>query len=93
MKMSDVFDLPIEFAGISFDDQSGRHVAGLDYHTDIALVHAANCHDELVEALEDLIDDISIDHHISLKNMIGGSTRESLSRCHRILNKAKGLDK
>jgi hypothetical protein len=57
------------------------------------MVHATNNHDELVEALEGLIQDIDIKHNVSLKNMVGASTRAALENAIAILNKAKGLDK
>lgn len=45
---------------------------------------------DMFEALEELILDISINHSISLKNMIGGSTREALNKAFRAIAKAKG---
>lgn len=45
---------------------------------------------DMLEALDELILDISINHGISLKNMIGGSTREALNKAFRAIKKAKG---
>jgi hypothetical protein len=55
-----------------------------------AVAHAINSHDKLVEALEGLINDIDINHHIRLENMIGGSTREALAVAQEALKQAKG---
>jgi len=93
MKMSDVFDLPLEYAGQCYQDQSGECVGGTNYEKETAMVHATNYHDELVEALEAVLINIKIKHGISLDKMVGASTRTVLENAQAILNKAKGLDK
>jgi len=48
---------------------------------------------DMLEALELLMDDLSLNHHINLNNMIGGSTREVLSKAIAAIDKAKGESK
>lgn len=55
MKMSDVFKLPIEYQGVQFGDQNGNYVGCDSYDQAKATAHAINCHDELVEALDSII--------------------------------------
>lgn len=44
----------------------------------------------LAEALEGLMNDISINHAIHNGNMIGGSTREALNQANEAIKQAKG---
>jgi len=88
MKMSDVFDLPLEYAGQCYQDQSGECVGGTNYEKETAMVHATNNHDELVEALEGMIEankckEIASPHWVASRQ----------AKAIAILNKAKGLDK
>lgn len=55
--------------------------------------HANKAALDMLEALEGLILDISINHSISLANMVGGSTREALNEAFRAIAKAKGENK
>lgn len=62
MKMSDVFSLPLEYAGLMYLDQKNRVYGTGDFGMDSAAAHAINQHDaltqlnkELVEALERVI--------------------------------------
>jgi len=56
MKMSEVFKLPLEYAGACYQDQQGYCFGGNDIRKDSAAVHAINCHDDMLEALEYCLD-------------------------------------
>lgn len=49
----------------------------------------ADVNKELVEAMTELLMDIGDRHGISLNNLVGASTRYSLSKCVEVLNKSK----
>ena len=71
--------------------RNGGHIIastiGKDEVANANLIAAAP---DMLEAFEELILDISINHSISLKNMIGGSTREALNKALEAIAKAKG---
>lgn len=101
MKMSEVFNLPVtpgdmnngnndtfigdrDFWLADFRNENTLEEAKINAH---AAAHAINCHDELVEALEVLIKDISFKHALHLDNNIGASTRRALMKAKEILAK------
>ena len=60
MKMSEVFNLPIEYQGSHFGEQDGSPVGDTsNYDKDSAAAHAINCHDEPVEALRRIVNESS----------------------------------
>lgn len=56
MKMSDVFDLPLEYAGMCYQDQSGNCFGGNDYERESEVVKVINNHDALVELNKGLVE-------------------------------------
>lgn len=86
MKMSGVFDLPLNSDFDTVSDRNRRDLATFDTcKEDDAAVHAINNHDKLVEALDSLIFICSI----NLDNHIDRATSLALIEAKEALKQAK----
>ena len=85
---------------IGYYDHKGRPivVADINQYKDVVsnpleIAYKMAAAPDMLEVLELLMDDLSLNHHINLNNMIGGSTREVLSKVIAAIAKAKGESK
>tara|TARA_R110000851_G_scaffold187318_1_gene337161 strand:+ start:57032 stop:57322 length:291 start_codon:yes stop_codon:yes gene_type:complete len=93
MKMSEEFDLPVNDSDYEqlIASQSNCGYEHLAIQEAKAIAHAINCHDELVNALEDVAEVMNgILEDVSVINVYGHFDFEYLNELESLITKAKG---